>query len=61
MGGSSRTGAGQWMQSSNSATGEVVHSSTVNGAKVSSGRASTAASYWAWRTASGARMSNACG
>src|SRR5512132_2626628 len=59
MGGSWRTGAGQSMQSSNSATGEVVHSSTVNGANTSSGRA--AASYWARRTAGGARMSNACG
>src|SRR4029450_10369295 len=28
MGGSSRTGAGQWRQSSNSATGDVVHFST---------------------------------
>jgi hypothetical protein len=44
-----------------SATGEVVHSWTVKGAYTSSGRASTAALYWAWRTASGARMSNACG
>src|SRR5215207_8128990 len=61
MGGSSRTGAGQWRQSSNSATGEVVHSWTENGAKVSSEKASTEAWYWAWRTASDARMSNACG
>ena len=61
IGGSSRTGAGQRTQSSNSATGEVVHSSTVNGANTSSGRAATAARYWARRTASGARMSNACG
>jgi hypothetical protein len=61
IGGSERTGAGQRMQSSTSATGEVVHSCTVNGAKVSPGRASTAARYWARRTGSGARRSNACG
>ena len=59
MGGSERTGDGQLTQSSNSATGEVVHSSTVNGAYTSSGRAPAAASYWASRTAGGARMSNA--
>jgi hypothetical protein len=61
IGGSWRTGDGQLTQSSNSATGEVVHSSTVKGAKVSAGRASTATWYWARRTAGGARMSNAWG
>src|SRR5215217_5584444 len=55
IGGSSRTRAGQLTQSSDSATGEVVHSSTVKGANTSSGRASAAASYWAQRTAGGAR------
>jgi len=61
IGGSSDAGAGHFRQASNSSIGEVTHSWTVNGAKLSASRAATAAAYWARRVAGGARRSNACG